>query len=270
VAFHSFDILANSSALLFGGNDLASSTPSGNDSAYLFNFPSTFSVAATSASALPTVGLDSAPTEPSRRMEHSVSSASNSRRVKGWLFGGLRSDGSGIAFADLWEYDASTDNTGSSAAWTLINGAANAPPALYGHTSTLVRGPDGVLRMYIIGGVLANNTLAPIGTIYVFTPDLSSDTSTGGSWTTAVVSGASGVQGRRGHVAVALSASQILVHGGASADGTNVLGDMFMIEIASNGDLSCSPVSTPSGPPFEARYSHTAATVGNVILMTFG
>jgi hypothetical protein len=278
VSFHTFSILGNSSTLLFGGNDLTSSTPSGNNSAYLFNLPVTFSIASNSSSSSPpTVAAESVTVEPSRRMLHSLSTASNSRRVKGWLFGGLRSDGSGVAFAELWEFDASADDPGSSGAWTLI-ASAGAPPPLYGHTSTLIRGPDGVLRMYIIGGVFANNTLAPLETVYVFTPDLSSDTSTGGSWTTVTVSGTSGVQARQGHVAVPIGQGQILVHGGAASatatvQGTtsNVLGDMFVLTVAANGvDLSCSPVSGTTGTALSARYNHVAAEVGNVVLVGFG
>jgi hypothetical protein len=265
VSFHTLTTLNGeagdgTSQILFGGDETGIALPSYNDSSWLLAFDTPFS-----ASSAPTWTDQPASwaAEPLRRIRHTATAVTNGATSKLWVYGGLRSDGAGIAYGDLWQMDASATNVASSAAWHLVLPTGTAPPATYDHTATWI---DGAL--VVIGGVTvagSTSSLNPLSTVWRFVP--AADGSAAGEWTALAVSG-DALMDRRGHVAVALDADRILIHGGTSLDATTAYADMAILSISATS-ASWQPVAA-SGTGPAARWGHSAALVAGKVVMAFG
>ena len=273
VSFHSLTTLVDlgtlsvSTLLLFGGDDTAVPLPAGNDSFYAFSLPSPFSTSSALPPSFFSNDFAAAPSQPMRRIRHASVAVSDGTTVRQWILGGLKNDGSGIALAEFWLYSYSLAT--KTASWTLLAGLANAPPALYDHTLTLLIS-GGTVSLFVIGGVapgISPTSLSALSTIYKFTP--SSSASDGGAWSQMTAAGTL-PKDRRAHVAVALDDHRILIHGGASGDLSNVYGDMAILDTTGGSTVTWSPVYSPSGTAPAARYDHLAVWTGDSMLLSDG
>ena len=156
--------------------------------------------------------------QPMRRMYHSTASSGNGGRT--YISGGLKDDGSGTTFADVYLYDP------ASSAFTALPGL---PQAIYHHSSVLLS--NGTL--IVLGGVYTSPVtesaaVIPFSTLYVL--DTTSNVAT---WVTQTVVG-NVPTGRRGATAVLNGIeTTAFVFGGADAALATVFGDGWELDLSS-------------------------------------
>ncbi|GAA5905040.1 hypothetical protein JCM8208_007667 [Rhodotorula glutinis] len=273
-AYASLVPLSSSAALFFGGD--ASSDPSvavqtGNDSSWLLNLaPSSSSLPSTSSALVPSWSHETAafwPSQPQRRELAFTASATNGTVSRAWLYGGQRPDGSGTTSAELWELEVTVGRDGALASprWAAWEGGdgADVPPPMYDGAAVLVPGATttDMPSVYLVGGAQADQgtaSLVDLSSVWAFTPD---STLGGGAWALVETSGKV-PPARRGHVAVAVGGGKVWIQGGRSLDGTEVLGDAWVLD-------------TRRKRWTEARkgaqvWGHSAAMVGETVVLTFG
>ena len=259
-AFGSALALSSTSALFFGGDatgDPTTPVQSGHDSSWLLSYPSTSSPAWTRPSADWTE-------QPARRELAYAVSATNGSTSRAWIYGGLRSDGSGVGLDEMWEVQLGVGNLAqgvSSGVWTRWSSSGLAPPAMWDGQAVLVPSPSGGLpSVYLIGGVqqvAGLESLTPLSSIWIFTPSASLGS---GSWTQFKTSGTP--PPRRGHVAVAVGAGKIWIQGGRSLDGLSVMSDGAVLDTRTGRWTTTAEGS--------AVWGHSAVIAGETVLLTFG
>ncbi|KAM0754473.1 hypothetical protein T439DRAFT_321513 [Meredithblackwellia eburnea MCA 4105] len=253
--------LSSTTILAFGGDASGSSTEpvqSANDSAWVGVF--------TTSTASPTWTHEPAnwANEPVRRERAFATSASDGSTTRAWVFGGMKADGSGTAFDELWEFNMGISPSGAisvGSGWTMWTGS-NSPPAMYDGVAVLVPSSTGDLpSIYFIGGVQVSGgsiSMASLSTIWVFTP---TSTFGEGSWQQVSVSGSP--SGRRGHVAVFVGNGKIWVQGGRGSDDTQILSDGAILDTVAKRWTS-----TAAGGP--TAWGHSAVLAGEVVALAFG
>ncbi|GAA5988900.1 hypothetical protein JCM10908_006216 [Rhodotorula pacifica] len=260
--------LSSSSALFFGGDassDPAIALPTGNDSSWLLSYPASTSVSSTTAWTHETQTLW--PNQPQRRENVYTASASNGTVSRSWIFGGLRPDGSGTAFSELYELQTVMDadeGVASTPSWGMWQGNGG-PPAMYDGTAVLLpsssSSPSAMPSIFLIGGVESAQggaaTLSDLSTAWIFEPG---NKLASGTWQKIKLANAP--QDRRGHVAVPFGTGAIWIQGGRSLDGTTVYSDSAVLDVNKRRWTT-----TSSG---QAVWGHSAVAVGETILLAFG
>ena len=258
--------LSSYSGLFFGGDaasDPAIALPTGNDSSRLLSYP-------VSSTAPPSWTHELAslwPTQPQRRESVFAVSASNGTVTRSWIYGGLRPDGSGTAYDELWEIQTTINAKGqvaSTPTWGMWQGRGG-PPAMYDGTAVLLPAssdsPTTLPSILLIGGVQSTQggatALSDLSTAWVFEP---SDNLASGSWQKIKLANAP--RDRRGHVAVPFGTGAIWIQGGRDLDGSTVYSDAAVLDVKGR---RWTPTS--SG---QAVWGHSAVAVGETILLAFG
>ncbi|GAA5934065.1 uncharacterized protein JCM15063_000545 [Sporobolomyces koalae] len=202
--------------------------------------------------------------QPERRELGFACSASNGSLTRAWIYGGLRADGSGIGFGDLWEMQAPLLSNGSLEAdqveWARSgSGPTGGPVAgLYDGTAVLVPSASDP-TIYFVGGVdTAQNALAPLTTIYSFTPSTAIGT---GTWASLTVQ--NGPASRRGHSAVYIGNNQIWISGGRDLAENTVFSDAWILDIAHK-------TWTQVKAAQETAWGSSSILLGETILTSFG
>ncbi|KAG0150276.1 hypothetical protein CROQUDRAFT_104386 [Cronartium quercuum f. sp. fusiforme G11] len=249
--------------LAFGGAAPLSSNLSESDSSWLISLPSLPSTPQ-SNSALITQQSPSWAQQPIRRIRHTAISATNSDSLRVWVLGGQRADGSQTVLDELWQYSASL----ASPQLGVWSACPSTPRALFDHASAAIVDSKNVVRIYVMGGVSRGGQLVPTDVLYRFTPDLTSSTTCAGVWDTLNVAGSSHPSGRRGHSIVALSATQLMLFGGASASASTVYSDLWILDL---DHLSWSQLQADgaTGAP-SARWGQSMTRVGQRVVIAFG
>lgn len=206
VAWHTISAFTSSGVLLFGG------VPSPGDA---------FAMSGTNSASLLDVWDQTEPSwtcepndwagEPMRRIKHATASFDGNV----YLFGGMKADGSGEAFAENYNFDPSRPS------FIQIN-PLNGPPDIYGHKAVML--PDG--RAVILGGYIgSSSTYNPFTSIWVLqTPPQNA------VWSSPSVSSGSVPTPRIGFVAVAIDSGRILIHGGSDEPRQNVYSDGWILD----------------------------------------
>lgn len=257
--FSSSVALSASAALTFGGDATGSTTSvvqTLNDSSWLLSIP-------TSSSLVPTWTQEATSwaNEPERRQEAYAASATNGTASRAWVFGGLKADGSGTAFDELWELGLAV---GSGGAVSLGGGWAMGivgPPAMYDGTAVLLPSDSGgEPSIYLVGGVqfeTGTTTIASLADVWVFTPTVAL---AGGSWTQLATTNAP--VGRRGHVALDIGDGKIWIQGGRSVDQATVYSDAAVLDTRTR-------VWTTVAAGAQV-WGHSAVLVGSTVVLAFG
>ncbi|WVR06388.1 hypothetical protein IAU60_003419 [Kwoniella sp. DSM 27419] len=189
--------------------------------------------------------------QPMRRIHHSACSSADGGKV--YISGGLKADGSGATFPDVYQYDGAT---------SLFTPLPSLPVGLYHHTSILL--PNGTL--VIAGGVYTsiasgNPNLQPYSTLY------SLDTGTSGAIWTERGTGGTAPDGRRGATLVLSDdGTKAFLYGGADDTLANVRADLWELDL--EGGSWSQITATGTGPI--PRYDHIAVTVGGNQEVIFG
>nr|XP_019045705.1 hypothetical protein I302_06096 [Kwoniella bestiolae CBS 10118]OCF24635.1 hypothetical protein I302_06096 [Kwoniella bestiolae CBS 10118] len=188
--------------------------------------------------------------QPMRRIYHSTSSASQDGKV--YMTGGLKDDGSGTTFSDVYSYD-----SGSSS----FSALPSLPVGLYHHSSLLL--PNGTVLA--LGGAYTSPStgsaaVQPYSTVYSL--DTTSPTPT---WSERQITGKV-PEGRRGaSLALSEDGSKAFLFGGANArlgevygDGWEFnLGDGTWKEVTTGGQGSATASSSSTTAPTDAgAHSH--------------
>ncbi|GAA5866628.1 hypothetical protein JCM1840_002409 [Sporobolomyces johnsonii] len=270
-AYGSLVPLSSSSALFFGGDatgDPTESVQTANDSSWLLALSSTSASSSTSSLTATWAhqAASSWPSQPQRRENAYTASATNGTLSRVWIYGGVRADGSGTAFSELWELQvpvSSADGFASASQAQWAGGAGKGgPPAMYDGTAVLVPSSTSGAQpsIYLVGGVQILNgveSVVSLSSVWVYTP---TDALAGGSW--SQVSASNAPTGRRGHVAVDVGNGKIWIQGGRSADGTQVMSDGAVLDTKKG-----SWTTTSEG---EQVWGHAAAMVGETVVLAYG
>jgi hypothetical protein len=154
--------------------------------------------------------------QPMRRLYHSAAGPGSDGRV--YISGGLKGDGSGITFSDVYTYDTET---------STFNEMPSLPQGTYGHNSLLL--PNGTLLL--IGGVATspvtgNPATVPLSNAFVM------DTTAGApAWETRSVRG-HGPEARRGASLVLNdSGNRAFLFGGGDATLSSAFGDGWELDL---------------------------------------
>ncbi|WWD18514.1 hypothetical protein CI109_102967 [Kwoniella shandongensis] len=200
----------------------------------------------------PSVNFTHQPTslgsEPMRRIYHSAATGNDG---KTYFSGGLKDDGSGATFSDVYIFDPTT---------STFSTLPSLPVGLYHHTSMLL--PNGTLLA--LGGAYTSPTtgsaaLQPYSKIYSL-----DTTSTTPSWTEVSVSGTA-PQGRRGAGStLSEDGSKAFMYGGANAGLGQVFGDGWELDL---GNCSWKQVASEGAG---ARFDHSVVAVGGDQVVVFG
>lgn len=271
--YQTLSILSSNStgytALLFGGDVTGTSLPTSTDSSFLLDLPKDFPTASTESNDQlvwqhpPATWVD----QPMRRIKAATSSIADTNWVYNYIFGGLKNDDSN-GFNELWCFRGGSADL-SNPSWQQINATGSTqPPISYGHTMTLLSN-GGSFRAVTLGGQSDYTTLNSLDEIYIFTPGTKDRCS--GGWSTVTPSGTAPTT-RQGHVAVPLSSTEILIHGGASADEATVYQDIAILTFNqdwTSASWEAVDLSDSDGGP-GPRYQHSAVKTGNQILFAFG
>lgn len=197
-----------------------------------------------------------------RRIRHTLTSASSSTSLRLWALGGQKNDGSGTVLNELWQY-AAPKSTPLQGTWSQCSVA---PTASFDHASVAILDSSNQLVIYAMGGVGPNDQALDMSNLYRFTPDLSSVTCSG-RWETLSIHGTSVPSPRRGHSIVSLSPTQILLYGGASANGQRVDSDLWLLDLSA---MSWSQLDHGDSHSPGARWGHTMVRVGTKVVVAFG
>ena len=255
VAFHTLTTLSENQLLLFGGSATSLAVPSGNDSSYLVDFPTS---ALTSGASISYAQYASP--QPMRRSYAATVAISTQSTVTSYIIGGLKNDGSGTAFNEIYSLSIPTDSPASSGTFTALTPG----PLVYGHTATVLQSEDGEPMIVVIGGVTPDqygsaSSMAAMNEIWTYSP--STD-----QWTSLTASGDI-PSTRRGHIAIALGSNHVLIHGGANEAASQVYQDLYSLQIDQDGAIwSLVEEETPVG----ARFGHSVTTIGDNALIAFG
>lgn len=260
-AYGSALALSSTTAIFFGGDATGDATEivqSGNDSSWLLSYP-------TSGSQNWTHEAARWAGQPMRRELAYAASATNGTVSKGWIFGGLRSDGSGVGLSELWEVQLGVGKAGlvSGGVWQQsVPSAATAPPAMWDGQAVLVPSTTtgGLPSIYLVGGVQIVDgvtSLVSMSSIWMLTP---SDSLGSGSWSQVAVADAP--EARRGHVAVEVGDGKIWIQGGRTLDGSAVRSDSAVLDTRT-GTWTTAAVGA-------AVWGQSAVLIGETVLMAFG
>ena len=153
--------------------------------------------------------------QPLRRAYHTASSTGG----KIWLIGGLKTDGSNVAFSDHYVFDPNIPS------FTQLP-TTNGPPDIYGHTSLVLS--NGLLLVF--GGFSpSQNILFGFDVIWALDTTKSSL-----SWTLLSISNSSLPTPRRGFAATVLSVDKILIQGGGDSTLQTTFGDGWILDTSKN------------------------------------
>ncbi|WVQ73086.1 hypothetical protein IAR50_002649 [Cryptococcus sp. DSM 104548] len=232
--------------LSFGGDGSGNqASTTANDSTWLMTLDASGSSASYTHQ---TTGWAS---QPMNRIYHSSASSSDG---KVYITGGLKDDGSGVAFSDVYEFDPSTAS---------FNSLPSLPEQVYHHTSVLLS--NGTLL--VLGGAYtsqatSNADVRPFSSIYRL--DVSSDSP---AWDEIVLFSDSLPAGRRG-AAAALGGDEkkVVLIGGGSAGLGDVYGDVWVLDVDTLIWEQTNSSTTVAG----SRYDHSAVAVGNDQILIFG
>ncbi|PLW13720.1 hypothetical protein PCANC_21749 [Puccinia coronata f. sp. avenae] len=249
--------------LSFGGDVSGSPNLTGTDSSWVINLPPTDSTNASNSALVKVAQQDATwAQQPMRRIRHTLTSASSPTSLRLWALGGQKNDGSGTVLDELWQY-AAPKLTPLQGTWSQCSAA---PAVSFDHASVAMLDSSNQLVIYAIGGVGSNKQAVDMSNIYRFTPDLSSDACVG-RWETLPLHGSSAPTPRRGHSIVSLSFTQILLYGGASADGERVYSDLWLLDLSA---MAWSKLNTGDANSPGARWGHTMVRVGSNVVVAFG
>ena len=153
-----------------------------------------------------------------RRIHQSVASGATSG--PSYITGGLKDDGSGATFADVYEFDPSV---------SVYTPLPSLPQGIYHHSSVLLA--NGTL--VILGGVyIASSTgspaLLPYSTIYTF-----DTTSSDPAWINMSMTGSIPPSRRGASATLNSNGTKVFLFGGADVDFSTVYGDSWMLDLSS-------------------------------------
>lgn len=248
--------------LSFGGDVSSSPNLTSTDSSWIINLPQS------DPNLTPPIAVKIGHQDPSwaqqpmRRMRHTMNSASNPNSLRLWVLGGQKDDGSQTVLNELWQY-AAPKSAPLQGTWSQCSPA---PLPTFDHASVAIVDPSNHVRIYALGGLGSDNKALDLSKIYRFTPDLSSD-SCNGSWETLSLSSSSVPLPRRGHSIVILSSTQILLHGGASANGESVYADVWLLDLST---MSWGQLNAGNQISSASRWGHTMVRVGTNVVVAFG
>jgi hypothetical protein len=205
--------------------------------------------------------------QPMRSIWHSA--ASDSKGGKVYITGGLKDDGSGGAFADVYAFDPSTKE---------FSGLPSLPQATYHHSSVLL--PNGTI--VVICGVYTsaetgNPALQPLTSLYSI-----DTTSAASNWTTVALEGIIPTSRRGSTLVSSDDGSKVFLFGGADTFLSSVYGDSWALDLESrtwnqisqngagelvsnNRRVRGTHLLGPAG-----RFDHSAVAVGNGQIIIFG
>ena len=187
---------------------------------------------------------------------------------RSWIYGGLRADGSGLGFNEMWEMRVGLEDQGmEQVEWAKWEGKGGPKgQGLNDGTAVLVPSSNGGLpTIYMIGGVeTSDNTLVSFNEISTFTPGSSLGTGSWSTFTTTTTSTSTNVpQGRKGHSALYLGSGKIWLGGGRSLDGSLVWSDSWILDL---GEKSWTRMSDLK----EGVWGASTVVLGETVLMSFG
>ncbi|WWC70700.1 uncharacterized protein I206_104651 [Kwoniella pini CBS 10737] len=188
--------------------------------------------------------------QPMRRIHHSVSSSSDG---KVYITGGMKDDGSGSTFSDVYSYDSAT---------SIFSAMPGLPIGLYHHTSILL--PNGTLLA--MGGAFTSSSTGGAA-LQDFSILYSLDTASPSSTWSEVYSNGEIPLGKRGaSLVIDEEGSKAFLFGGADATLTEVYGDGWELNLA-----NCAWKKLDTDPSsIEARFDHTAVSIGGSQIAMFG
>lgn len=273
-AYHTLSILSSNStsysALLFGGDVTGTSLPTSTDSSFLLTLPAGFASASTKSKKEIEWQHPSSDwvDQPMRRIKAATATIADANWVYNYIFGGLKNDDS-AGFNELLCFKGSSADL-SDPSWQQVSSSSSTaqPPVAYGHTMTLLSAGS-EFRLVVLGGQSNSGTINDLDTVYIFTPDATDRCS--GTWTSLTPDGTSPTS-RQGHVAISLSSTEILIHGGASAGASSVYDDLATLTFNdgwTSAVWEAIDASSADNSP-GARYEHSAAKTGSQVLFAFG
>ncbi|KAI7949321.1 hypothetical protein MJO28_008142 [Puccinia striiformis f. sp. tritici] len=248
--------------LSFGGDVSSSPNLTGTDSSWIITLPPTGSSTASTVPAKVAQQDATWAQQPMRRIRHTLISASGPTSLRLWSLGGQKDDGSETVLDELWQYAAPKSGP-LQGIWSRCSAA---PSPTFDHASVAMLDSSNQLRIYAMGGIGPNKQALDMSNLYRFTPDLSSDTCVG-RWETLPLRGSPAPVSRRGHSIVSLSPTQILLYGGASADGNQVYSDLWLLDLSM---MRWSNLNPGNGNSPGARWGHTMVRVGSNVIVAFG
>lgn len=255
---------SSGSFLAFGGDASSSSNLTNSDSSWLINLPS---LASPSQQITPNLITQQNPgwaQQPIRRVRHSANSAMDTDSLRIWVLGGQRADGSQTILDELWQYSA-PQNSPQSGLWSVC---PTSPQAIFDHSSVTVLDSSDHVRLYVIGGMSTDGKLVDMNKLFRFTPDLTSSSACAGVWDVLNIAGSTNPSARRGHAVVPLSSTQLMLFGGASASGSTVLSDLWILDL---DHLSWQQLDGGAGTGVpSARWGHSMTRVGQRVILAFG
>jgi len=154
--------------------------------------------------------------QPMRRLFHSAAGPGSGGKV--YITGGLRGDGSGTTFSDVYAYDIET---------SAFNAMPDLPQGTYGHNSVLM--PNGTLLL--IGGVATssvtgNPATVPLSNAYII--DTAADTP---DWEIRTVRGDEPAARRGGSLVLNEAGNKAFLFGGGDATFDSVFGDAWELDL---------------------------------------
>lgn len=246
VAFHTLTKLKQSTQLMAFGGDVSrtASTLSGNDSACMLDITGYQSAIWST--------VDASWEQPQRRV---YQAADGDGQGSVWIVGGERDDGSYIQMDEMWMLNSSAP---------LPAFAQQKPPTggLVGSTATMLS--DGSLLL--LGGQKASGMQS--------FDSVTSYSTTDKQWKTTKTKGVNDTaQGfpsaRMSHVAVSLSSRRVLIHGGATENWSQAMGDSWILDW-SQDPPTWSDVTSSNGIAPSARFGHSAIARGDSVVLGFG
>lgn len=250
-AWHTFSFLSDDNFLFFGG-DATGTEPVKTDAG------SAWTLDLSNDSPAFTHEPAAWESEPARRIYHT---ANSDGQGKVYIAGGLKNDGSGQTYSDVYLFDSASN---------VFTSLPSLPSGLYHHSAIVLA--NGTL--VVVGGVsisqdTGNPTTIDLSSIYSL-----DTTSTSPVWDEIDISG-SVPSGRRGASLILSSAEDVaFLFGGANSDLTEVLGDGWTLDPVgcSWTQVFASDSSEPPRCPGHieltsavdviGRFDHVAANIG--------
>ena len=221
------------------------STLTGNDSAFLLDMSSGDQSATWSA-------VDASWGQPERRV---YQSADGDKQGSVWIVGGERDDGSYIQMDEMWMLNSSAPSPTFDQQKPPIGGLVGSTATLLSDGSLLVLGGQKTSGMQSFSSITSYST-------------------TDKQWKTTTTKGVNATaQGiptaRMSHVAVSLSNRRVLIHGGATENWSQAMGDSWILDWSQDPPI-WSDVTSSSGIAPSARFGHSAVARGDVVALSFG
>jgi len=243
LSWHTLSAFNTSHVLLFGG------LPDPNSPTVIVNRADSAEILDISSHTSPVwiPEPDSWGAQPVRRVRLSTATSPNGLV---FIFGGVRADGSQLAFSDHSYFSSST------LTFTPLP-TSNAAPDLYGHASVIL--PDG--RILVFGGYSPSQSmLLPLSTIWVLDPSTM-------QWTVVNTDTASLPSPRMAFAAVHFDAGKVIIHGGSNSVLQTNFADGWMLDTSKNPwTWSQIDALTQVG----ARRDHFAVALGGQVIFGFG